>query len=177
MMTEEETREYQKAYWRKNRLKINKERRKRYREDEEHRAMAQQKAAARYESVKGESTETSQKRGKNKPRLVMVGEKKVKVFSSGYLLSKLPVSSITLASWEKGSVVPCPTVTDSIGRRWYSEAHIDFLVRAISELRGDSWFLEDFRQAVMKKWKRLVGSAPIITEKFNDTRRDTNGGD
>jgi len=97
-------------------------------------------------------------RGYNRPRVKLVGDKDVLVHCVSEFADRVGRDVQTITAWEANSIIPPPTVTDEMGRRWYSDPHIEFIAEVAEEFRASGGRnLADFKELVGKKWKKANG--------------------
>lgn len=130
--------------------------RRKWREDRTLAERALSKRRARYandpeyrESIK-ESVRKSreakqpseQKRSYNRDKVVVIDGVGVRLLSSGKAAAIIGVSARTLDLWEKKAVIPVNRAKDSLSRRWYPVAFVDFLAEHAAlrqDHRCDEW--------------------------------------
>ena len=145
-------REYQRRYYEANRDVLSRKRRERYAGDPEVRRRARDRAMARYERVRPEKGERKVRRY-NLPRVVQVGGKTRLYHCVRKLADAAGRNVHTITQWERGGVIPKPTMVDEQGRRWYSEDHIAFVAEAVK--RYDEMGQRDLdilKRLVAKRW-------------------------
>lgn len=147
---------YFQAYYAKNRDKLSEKRRERYRTDEKYRNQVKQRAMERYlrqreERLKDleENPQEPRVRGNNFPRVMEIDGKDVLVHGVSEFASRVGRNVQTITAWEGKGVIPTPTVKDDLGRRWYSEEHMDFIASLAREFRSQGGrSLNEFRELI-----------------------------
>lgn len=66
-------------------------------------------------------------------RVAPLGKDSVLVYSIGTLAKVLGVSGETVKVWERCGVIPKATMTDEVGRRWYSKDYVEKLWCCVKE--------------------------------------------
>jgi hypothetical protein len=77
-------------------------------------------------------------------RVLCRGGEQIVLHPVSAVTQRLMVSRDELLKWEHQGIVPPATLIDESGRRWYSEAMIELLARALDEAdcgRERSWWL------------------------------------
>lgn len=156
-MLEDKVREYQRKYYEDNRDRISERKRKRYASDPEVRERARKKAMARYIQNRPEGTGERKVRRYNHPRVVMVDGETQLFHCVREFADRAGRNVQTITKWESMEVIPPPPMVDKAGRRWYSEAHMDAIARAVTKYdksgRRDLSLLKDMIQAEFDKAK------------------------
>lgn len=97
-------------------------------------------------------------RGYNRPRVKLVGDKDVLVHCVSEFADRVGRDVQTITAWEQNGIIPPPTVTDEMSRRWYSDPHIEFIADVAEEFRANGGRnLGEFKELVWKKWKKANG--------------------
>jgi DNA-binding transcriptional MerR regulator len=97
-------------------------------------------------------------RGYNRPRVKLVGDKDVLVHCVSEFADRVGRDVQTITAWEANDIIPPPTVTDEMGRRWYSDPHIEFIAEVADDFkRSGGRNLAEFKELVSKKWKKANG--------------------
>jgi len=153
-------RAYCKGYYMKNRETLSKKRGKRYAEDDEYRRKMQESSKSRYERLRKERIEkrgsaTSESRGYNRPRLLMVNGKETLVHCVSEFADRVGRNVQTVTVWEQKGIIPPPTVVDEMRRRWYSETHMNLIASVAQDFHKQGGrSLEAFGDWVKKEWKK-----------------------
>lgn len=83
------------------------------------------------------------------PKKVKIDSTIVLVYPSIHLSSRLGISPQILRKYLSAKVLPDPTFTDSIGRRWFSEDYITSISTVFIPLRSKIWSLEKLKNELM----------------------------
>jgi hypothetical protein len=165
-------REYWRSYYARSRERISETRRERYRTDAEFRKTIRERALARHRrlrverlKLRAENPQAPSARGWNKPRVVLVKDGHLLLYSLGEFAARLHVDRQTVIGWERKGLLPAPTVTDDLKRRWYSEAYMDTVSGAVWSLRAaGEWGHEKLKAAVAKAVKETPPPAVDVSE-------------
>lgn len=133
-MVDTKNKQYQREHYLKNRDKISEAKKERYRTDPNYRKSAQKRALERYHATR--EGKQRGKRGYNHPKVAHVDGQDVIVHSVKAFADQANRNVQTIRSWEEKRVIPPPTFTDARNRRWYSDAHIARVVRAVSKFEA-----------------------------------------
>lgn len=157
--------QYFQTYYVEHRDQISQKRRQRYQTDPAYREEVKRRAMARYEELRQKKLKEQSKnprepevRGFNRPRVMQVAGQDVLVHCVSAFAERVGRDVQTITAWEQNGIIPKPTVVDEMGRRWYSEDHMDFIAALAHEYRsGGGRDLSDFKDMVDKEWKRHKG--------------------
>lgn len=157
-----QARAYSREYYFKHREEITNERRQHYNSDSRFREQIKSRVMERYKATQGEKKKVMRElgqespvRGYNRPRVMQLGGKDILVHSVKEFADKVGRNVQTITAWEEGKVIPPPTVVDEMGRRWYSESHIERisdLSKAFRTNGGRS--LSEFKGFIQTKLKK-----------------------
>jgi hypothetical protein len=101
-------------------------------------------------------------RGFNRPRVMQVDGQDVLVHCVSEFAHRVGRDVQTITAWEADNIIPPPTVTDEMGRRWYSEPHMVLLSGVAEKFRSDGGRnLADFKGLVAKEWKKRKGEVQV----------------
>jgi DNA-binding transcriptional MerR regulator len=153
---EDDGKSYFQAYYAKNRDELSKKRKERYRTDKKYREQVKQRAMDRYmkqreERLKHleENPQEPRVRGNNFPRVMAIEGKDVLVHGVSEFASRVGRNVQTITAWENKGIIPEPTVRDELGRRWYTEEHMDFIASLAREYRSNGGrSLNDFKELI-----------------------------
>jgi hypothetical protein len=123
-------REYQKLHYQENKETISAAKRDRYKEDPTYRNSARKRALSRYHETR--VGKERGRRGYNHPKVVQVNGKDVLVHCVKAFADRVGRNVQTIRAWEEREVIPTPTFVDDRNRRWYSDAHIEGVARAVA---------------------------------------------
>jgi DNA-binding transcriptional MerR regulator len=149
-------RTYFQGYYEKNREKLSEKRRERYRTDEKYREQVKQRAMDRYmkqreERLKEleENPQEPRVRGNNFPRVAKIDGEDVLVHGVSEFASRVGRNVQTITAWENKGIIPPPTVKDELGRRWYTEKHMDSIASLARDYRAQGGrSLKDFKELI-----------------------------
>jgi len=154
-MPEDMVREYQRKYYVEHRGEISQRKRDRYAGDPSVRETARKKAMERY--LEGRVPGERKVRKYNHPRVVLVGGKTVLYYCVGEFADGVGRNVQTITQWEDKKVIPAPTMVDRVGRRWYSEVHMDAVADAVEKYdKGGRRSLSVLKQIVGEEFERQV---------------------
>lgn len=122
--------EYQKKYYETNRDALSQKRKARYARDPDVRKLAREKALARYEQTRSVVKERKVRRY-NLPKVVEARGTTCLYHCVRKFADAVGRNVHTITQWERGAVIPKPTMVDEQGRRWYSEGHIALVAAAV----------------------------------------------
>lgn len=123
-------REYQRLHYMENKEAISAAKRARYKEDPAYRDSARKRALSRYHETR--VGKERGRRGYNHPKVVRVDGKDVLVHCVKAFADRVGRNVQTIRAWEERKVIPAPTFVDGRNRRWYSDAHIEGVARAVA---------------------------------------------
>lgn len=147
---------YFQAYYAKNRAELSEKRRERYRTDKNYREQVKQRAMDRYlrqreDRLKDleENPQEPRVRGNNFPRVTEVDGKDVLVHGVSEFATRVGRNVQTITAWEAKGIIPPPSVKDDLGRRWYTEEHMDFVASLAREFRSQGGrSLSEFKELI-----------------------------
>lgn len=153
---------YFQTYYVEHRDQISQKRRERYQSDPEYREEVKRRAMARYAKLRNEKKKAQSKnpkepevRGFNRPRVMQVNGQDVLVHCVSAFAERVGRDVQTITAWEQNGIIPNPTVVDEMGRRWYSEAHMDAIATIAREYRASGGRnLAAFKEMVDREWKK-----------------------
>ncbi len=162
-------RNYYSKWYQDNKEKLAKRRKKKYRSDPDHAEKQRDRVRAGYQSRTDERTATklarlerrkkeeAEKVGRSiNSRIVEVEGDPVEVFSTGALTIRLGIAPDTLRrKWHAEEIIPEATFKDDSGRRWYSQAYLDFMERMMYDVWIHSRSLEEFSAEVHERWEAV----------------------
>jgi DNA-binding transcriptional MerR regulator len=94
-------------------------------------------------------------RGYNRPRVMPVNGQDILVHCVSEFADRVGRDVQTITAWEQNGVIPPPTVTDEMGRRWYDEGHMNLIAGIAEQFRsGGGRNLPEFKELVWKSWKK-----------------------
>jgi len=94
-------------------------------------------------------------RGYNRPRVMSVRGEDILVHCVSEFADRVGRDVQTITAWESNKIIPPPTVTDEMGRRWYGEVHMNFIAELTEKFRsGGGRSLDQFKDLVWKEWKK-----------------------
>jgi len=104
-------------------------------------------------------------RGRNKPRVFLVGDDEVTLVGLGCVCDAVGISKKAFRGYEEVGAVPINRVIDEKGRRWYHPKFVEFLVPLLegqSERRDPLWKL---KARVEQAWAVALeaGNVPLLT--------------
>lgn len=150
---------YWDRYWRENKERILAKRRERYASDETYREAVKERSRRRWRE---ELRHGGRTKGRNpdkrylRPKIVTIRGRDVKVFGIGEFADMIGYTIATVKNWEHLGVLPKPTAVDGMGRRWYSNAFIEWFDGVIVAFRDKGWELEVFKKNVEGEYKRAL---------------------
>lgn len=98
-------------------------------------------------------------RGYNRPRVMAVDGEDSLVHCVSEFADRVGRDVQTITAWEQNKIIPMPTVTDEMGRRWYSERHMNFVAGLVESFRSAGGRnLNEFKELVWKEWKKVSKS-------------------
>lgn len=98
-------------------------------------------------------------RGYNRPRVMAVDGQDSLVHCVSEFADRVGRDVQTITAWEQNKIIPMPTVTDEMGRRWYSETHMNFVAGLVERFRSAGGRnLDEFKELVWKEWKKVSKS-------------------
>ncbi|SRR5579885_3387632 len=161
--------QYNATYYVTNRSAISEAKRNRYNTDPEYREAAKKRALERHKRMRNKRKSSAEvpapsslahgARGYNKPRVMTIGGKPVLVHCVAEFADRIARNVQTITVWEQRRIIPQPTGVDELHRRWYSDAHINFVREVIAEFQKTGGRrLEDFKALVAKRWKEATAS-------------------
>lgn len=112
---------------------------------------------------------SGQRRSFNKDKIVVIDGIGVTLFSAGKTATILGVAARTIVGWETRNVIPVNCAKDAIGRRWYPDVFVEFLVELVAhrqDHRCDEW-----SKRVKGAWQARQLSnhpIPIVGEHLED---------
>lgn len=154
--------------WREDRKtaeQVLKRRRERYANDPEY-AQSIKESVRKQREKKGPS---DRKRSFNRDKIIVINGVSVTLFSSGKAAKLIGVSPRTIAVWEKKGYIPVNRAKDRLGRRWYPEEFVAFLVQHASNRpnsRLDQWSIR-----VKEAWQQVQFSdrpIPMVGDHLED---------
>ena len=122
---------YWDEYYKKNRGRLLMKHKQLYRNDSEFSDAKKERERRRYRRKTGEPAVS-----KLRDKVLSVGGREIVLHSMGVLAAKLGVCDETVKTWESAEVVPPATLIDDAGRRWYSDAHIEVMKKAVLAWKG-----------------------------------------
>ena len=144
------------------RERILKQKRDRYKKDEEHRAAKLAKSNSRYKKVKKPS---GRKRGRNKPKVhALPNGKLILLLGLGQAADLCGVSKQTFRRYETQSVIPLNRLVDAVGRRWYPKPFVEWLVPLLQRQSAQREPLWCLKRRVEQAWAEDKGPIPILEE-------------
>lgn len=97
-------------------------------------------------------------RGYNRPRVMSVDGQDILVHCVSEFADRVGRDVQTITAWEQNKIIPAPTVTDEMGRRWYSDGHMNFVAGLVERFRSSGGRnLAEFKELVGKEWKKVKG--------------------
>lgn len=162
----ENPKNYFAAYYADNKVQISERRKRKYATDPLYREEAKKRALARHHRIREDRPTPSGTdplahgaRGYNKPRVIVVNGQPILCRGVAEFADRIGRDVQTITVWEGSGVVPPPTGRDELNRRWYSDAHIEFVRGVVLEFQqSGSRRLADFKELVQKRWKKAVGN-------------------
>ena len=166
----EAQRAYHADYYLKHQKEISERRKKRYESDPKYRKRAQRRAMIRHKAIQKAKKEargpiaptnplSHGARKYNKPRVMTIGGKPVLVRGVAEFADRICRDVQTITVWEQKQIIPPPTGTDELNRRWYSDSHIEFIRNQVVAFQASgSRRLADFGALVQKEWVKAGGS-------------------
>jgi hypothetical protein len=95
-------------------------------------------------------------RGYNRPRVMAVDGQDSLVHCVSEFADRVGRDVQTITAWEQNKIIPMPTVTDEMGRRWYNEGHMNFVAGLVERFRSAGGRnLDEFKGLVWKEWKKV----------------------
>jgi len=154
--------------WREDRKsaeRVLSQRRERYANDPEY-AEGIKESVRRQRDAKGPS---ARKRSFNRDKVIIVNGVSVTLLSSGKTASLVGVSTRTIAHWEKKGYIPRNRAKDRLGRRWYPQEFVMFLVEQVAGRPLNQ--LDPWSTRVKEAWQKLQLSdrpIPIVGDHLED---------
>lgn len=153
------------AWYKGNRVAVNKRRREKYQQDQAFRQQQIERAREyRSENRSEDPPEGRWTKGlavvevrRHRTKLFVVGGKDVLCSWMGTLLERIRIAESTLAAWETKGVIPVPTVVDNAGRRWYSAEYVRILESCVTTGRREGWSTDHLKEEVWKAYGRIAG--------------------
>lgn len=148
------------AWYAKNKESLSEKRKKRYEEDKEYREKVKAAARKRWqEQRKARGGGEPRTRGGNSPRVLPVGGQDVLVYGVSEYAKRVDRDVQTISAWEERGIVPSPTVIDELGRRWYSEPHMDMVADVSKRFRkAGGRRLADLKIKIWDAWHKAAAS-------------------
>lgn len=103
-------------------------------------------------------------RGYNRPRVMSVDGQDILVHCVSEFADRAGRDVQTITAWEQNKIIPPPTVTDEMGRRWYSESHMNFVAGLVEKFRSTGGRnLAEFKELVRKEGKKVKGDVVRVS--------------
>jgi hypothetical protein len=150
MTPRERARAYSSAWWQKNKDRVKKDRKKRYKNEGDFRdrildaskakrpIIRAEKAAGRFEAMVAEKKLKAQAKARTekRPRLVSIDEREMMVFTAGHLALECGRESATVRLWLERDILPGATIFFGEGTRksYFSDGFIAAVVEACKKL-------------------------------------------
>ena len=149
------------AWYIKNKDSLSEKRKRRYEEDPEYREKVKAAARKRWQDQrKARGGGEPRTRGGNSPRVLPVGGRDVLVYGVSEYASRVDRDVQTISAWEERGIVPSPTVIDELGRRWYSESHMDLVAKVSKRFRSSGGRrLADLKVKIWAAWHKSAATA------------------
>lgn len=156
------TSQYNRLYFRDNRGKILQRRKERYWTDSQYRTKMREKTRLRRLidktfKVRRENADILNKNS----RLILVGDRSIRVFNKAALARFLNVTRPTIDNWHREGILQVPQDIDALGRFWYRE---DYLIKVNSALGKYNMKL---RKGVLAEKIRIAFSGESYDKKKN----------
>lgn len=135
--------DYNKKYYKDHKLKLRKEKKARYKEDNSYREGVRDRALKRYYATKSDTTADRTIIVSEKGRFVTIGK-------IGLLIKRTPGNIRTLH--DKG-VIPTPTMWDARGWRLYTRVQAILLYGAFRKLNSEDYTMADVSIFLKKHWR------------------------
>jgi hypothetical protein len=144
-----------------------KRKRKRYRNDQAHREVVKGRARSRYEPKKAP---VRKPRGRNKPRVIPVGDAFVVFVGLGQLADACGLSKQVIRRYEERGVIPINRLTDERGRRWYPMQFVEFLAPLLQGQTKRKELLRSLRSRVEQAWTEATSTGDMLVVEEQDAQ-------
>jgi hypothetical protein len=135
--------DYWARYYSAHKEEIAVKRKDRYHRDPEYRRTVLEHSAKRYEKLRQQRLEERASnpqpprvRGHNRPITKVIDGEELTLHSISEFASRADRNVQTITTWEQKGVIPKATHIDHLGRRWYSEHHMNTIAALSFEFRA-----------------------------------------
>ncbi len=135
--------DYWDRYYAAHKDEIAAKRKDRYHSDPEYRRKVLEQSAKRYERLRqkkldemASNPKSPRVRGHNRPITKTIDGEEVTLHSVSEFAHRVNRNVQTITAWEQKGVIPSATWIDNLGRRWYSEHHMNTIAALALEFRA-----------------------------------------